>query len=71
MKVTYDTEYVNSLEQLSKSRNLPAGTLGERKKKLDHGTMVPLHFVNQYDTEYRLAETAGQYLKYVYWGNVS
>lgn len=54
LKVSYDTEYVKALEQLAGSRNLHAGTLGEREKKLDHGTMVPLCFVNQYYTEYQL-----------------
>lgn len=54
MKVTYDTEFVKTLEELAGFRDLHAGTLGEREKKLDHGTMVPLYFVNQYDTDYRL-----------------
>lgn len=54
MKVTYDTEFVKNLEELAGFRDLHAGTLGEREKKLDHGTMVPLYFVNQYDTDYRL-----------------
>lgn len=54
MKVSYDTEYVKALEQLAASQDLPAGTLGEREKKLDHGTMVPLFFVDQQYTEYQL-----------------
>ena len=54
MKVSYDTEYVKALEQLAASRDLPAGILGEREKKLDHGTMVPLWFVDQQYTEYQL-----------------
>ena len=35
-------------------RNLPAGTEGEQDARLDHGTMVPLYFVNQYWTDYQL-----------------
>lgn len=54
LEVSYDTEFVTYLGGLAGSRNLHAGTLGEREKKLDHGTMVPLYFVNQYNTEYRL-----------------
>lgn len=54
LEVSYDTEFVTYLGGLAGSRNLHAGTLGEREKKLDHGTMVPLYFVNQYYTEYRL-----------------
>lgn len=54
MEVTYDTEFVKYLGGLAGTHNLHAGTLGEREKKLDHGTMVPLYFVNQFYTEYRL-----------------
>ncbi len=45
----YDTELVNRICELADAENLPAGTLGERDKDLDHGTMVPLWFVrNKY-----------------------
>ena len=54
MEVAYDTEFVTNLGGLAGARGLHAGTLGERDKKLDHGTMVPLYFVNQYYTEYQL-----------------
>lgn len=54
MEVSYDTEFVTYLGGIAGSHNLHAGTLGEREKKLDHGTMVPLWFVNQHYTEYRL-----------------
>lgn len=54
MEVSYDTEFVRVLCEDAEEAGLPAGTLGEREKKLDHGTMVPLYFVNQYWTGYRL-----------------
>lgn len=54
MEVSYDTEFVRVLCEDAEEAGLPAGTLGEREKKLDHGTMVPLYFVNQHWTEYRL-----------------
>lgn len=54
MEVFYDTEFVRALCEAAQEAGLPAGTLGEREKKLDHGTMVPLYFVNQYWTGYRL-----------------
>jgi AmmeMemoRadiSam system protein A/AmmeMemoRadiSam system protein B len=45
----YDTELVNRICELADTENLPAGTLGERDKDLDHGTMVPLWFIrNRY-----------------------
>ena len=54
MKVFYDTEFTDKLCQLADNKNLPAGTLGQRGKSLDHGTMVPLYFVNQYWQDYQL-----------------
>ena len=45
----YDTQLVNRICELADAENLPAGTLGERDKDLDHGTMVPLWFIrNKY-----------------------
>lgn len=53
-EVSYDTEFVNKVCLLAKERNLPAGTLGERDKKLDHGTMVPLYFIDQFFGGYQI-----------------
>ena len=45
----YDTELVNEICRLTDEEDFPAGTLGERDKALDHGTMVPLWFIrNKY-----------------------
>lgn len=54
MEVSYDTAFAERLAAEAGVRGIQAGTLGERERKLDHGTMVPLYFVNQYLTEYRL-----------------
>lgn len=54
MEVSYDTEFVEELCKEANRRKLPAGTLGEREKRLDHGTMVPLYFVNHFWKEYKL-----------------
>ena len=54
MEVSYDTEFVRALCEIAEEFGLQAGTLGEREKKLDHGTMVPLYFTNRFWTEYRL-----------------
>ena len=43
----YDTEFVMAVEELAAAGGIPAGTMGERDKALDHGTMVPLHFIRQ------------------------
>lgn len=52
--VKYDEEFVEMLEALSEKKLIEAGTLGEKNKKLDHGTMVPLYFINQYLKDYNL-----------------
>lgn len=45
----YDDELVSAICRLAVEEDFPAGTLGERDKKLDHGTMVPLWFIrNKY-----------------------
>ena len=54
IKVNYDTEFVENLCKLAEAGDLPAGTEGERDRRLDHGTMVPLYFVNQYWRDYKL-----------------
>ena len=54
MEVSYDTEFVRVLCESATEVGLEAGTLGERERRLDHGTMVPLYFVNQFWTGYRL-----------------
>lgn len=43
----YDTQFVRALEDLAQSEDFSAGTLGERTAELDHGTMVPLYFLEQ------------------------
>jgi AmmeMemoRadiSam system protein A len=43
--VTYDTELAALIGGLAQENGIAAGTLGERDKTLDHGTLVPLHFL--------------------------
>ena len=56
MEVAYDEEFVKHLCNLAERSSFPAGTLGERAeyKALDHGVMVPLSFVNEQYTDYKL-----------------
>jgi MEMO1 family protein len=58
MEVEYDKEFVTQLEKLAVNHGIDAGTKGEQKKELDHGTMVPLYFVNQYYKDYKLVRIA-------------
>lgn len=52
--VNYDEIFVENLEALAERRLIEAGTLGEKDPSLDHGTMVPLYFINQYLKDYKL-----------------
>ena len=51
---SYDTELVQSVCSIAKEKDFPAGTLGERDRRLDHGTMVPLYFIEQKYRDYML-----------------
>ena len=43
----YDEEFVRELEKTAEENNIPAGTAGERDPRLDHGTMIPLRFIQK------------------------
>lgn len=45
--VRYDVEFVNKLIAAAMSEDIPAGTLGERNSSLDHGTLIPLYFLQK------------------------
>ena len=47
ISAAYDTAFVRTLSALAEENGIPAGTLGERRRWLDHGTMIPLWFLNQ------------------------
>lgn len=46
-QVAYDRELADGLTALAEAAGLPAGTRGERDPALDHGFLVPLHFLRQ------------------------
>ena len=54
---TYDHELCGKICELAEAKGFPAGTLGERDRHLDHGTMVPLYFVEQKYRDFRLIRT--------------
>ena len=51
---TYDEELVTRICSLSDAEDFPAGTLGERDRALDHGTMIPLYFIRQFYSDFQL-----------------
>lgn len=50
----YDFELVERISLLAKKQSFPAGSEGNDERYLDHGTMVPLYFINKHYTSYRL-----------------
>ena len=50
----YDEELVSRICSLSDAEDFPAGTLGERDRALDHGTMIPLYFIRQFYSDFHL-----------------
>jgi len=52
--VSYDEPFVATLTRLAASRSLPAGTLGEKDKSLDHGSVVPLRFFQEVWADFKL-----------------
>jgi AmmeMemoRadiSam system protein A/AmmeMemoRadiSam system protein B len=51
---TYDEALVQAIELQAKSAGFPAGTMGQRERSLDHGTMVPLYFIRQQYADFKL-----------------
>ena len=50
----YDTALVRTICELADGQGFPAGTMGERDRQLDHGTMVPLYFAEQKYRDFQL-----------------
>lgn len=45
LKINYDEEFVKNLSDAAMQENISAGILGEKNSELDHGTMIPLRFL--------------------------
>ena len=45
LKINYDTEFVKILSDKAMAEFIPAGVLGEKNSALDHGTIIPLRFL--------------------------
>ena len=53
-KAAYDESLVNKISSEAKQQGISAGINGNLHTPLDHGTTVPLFFINQYYEEYKL-----------------
>ena len=54
VRAVYDAEFARKLSREAERVRVLAGTLGERDPRLDHGTMIPLWFLDPYLPEYRV-----------------
>ena len=54
VQADYNTDLAGEITRVSEARGIPAGTLGEKDPDLDHGTTVPLWFINQAYADYKL-----------------
>lgn len=65
MNAKYDDEFVQALSHEAELDDMPAGTLGERDPGLDHGTFIPLYFINRFYTDYKLVRIGLSGLSYL------
>ncbi|HHT96506.1 MAG TPA: AmmeMemoRadiSam system protein A [Clostridiales bacterium] len=52
--VEYDEELTELIERFAEQKGVEAGTLGEKDSSLDHGTMVPLYYIDKYLKDYKI-----------------
>lgn len=64
LEVSYDKELVDEINRQAKALDFPMGSLGEKEPELDHGTMIPLYFINQYYTDYKVVRVGGSGLSF-------
>ena len=50
--VNYDVQLTEEICRICDAEDFPAGKFGEKDSSLDHGTLVPLYFINQYCSDY-------------------
>ena len=53
-RAVYDAAFVTALSARCERAGIPAGTLGERAPALDHGTMIPLYYLDRFWRDYKL-----------------
>ncbi|MCR4842850.1 MAG: AmmeMemoRadiSam system protein A [Eubacterium sp.] len=54
IEAVYDREFTKHLTDVCSREGFPAGAMPSGNETLDHGTMIPLYFLNQHYTDYRL-----------------
>jgi len=50
----YDKELVQAISEEALETDISAGTMGEKDRRLDHATLIPLYFIDHYLTDYNI-----------------
>ncbi len=58
VQAPYDIDLVSAISFAASEAGIPAGTMGEKDNTLDHGTLVPLYFINHHLKHYNLVRIA-------------
>ena len=53
LETVYDEQLVSEIVRVAEENKINAGTDGEEDRKLDHGVMVPMWYINKHYTNYR------------------
>jgi AmmeMemoRadiSam system protein A/AmmeMemoRadiSam system protein B len=53
IEAEYDEDFVRALSLIAEEEGIPAGMMGERDKAIDHGTLIPLYFINEVYSGYK------------------
>ena len=53
-RVTYDKEFADALDASCRQAGVSGGTSYERESRLDHATMIPVHFIQKYCAGFEL-----------------
>lgn len=64
VRVKYDEELVEEICKEAKASHFPMGSEGGGEPELDHGTMIPLYFINQFYRDYKIVRVSGSGLSF-------
>ena len=65
LETKYDEDLVKEIANEAYMANVCAGFEGERNKALDHGTMIPLYFIDKYYKDYKTVRVSISGLPYL------
>lgn len=64
IKATYDKAFVSALEEGAKKEKIRAGTLGSEPRDMDHGSFIPLYFLNEVYNDFKLVRIGISFLPF-------